>query len=117
MTGFGPLDPELLDAIWGQMQPLWTDESETLLRVVETDPEWIAVGDGLHDNEGYDTEDGKAADPLCPECGSVWDSVYLKLWEKGDFGICIKSYYCERETDHRWTESIGLQRMTTATLT
>ncbi|BBZ37100.1 hypothetical protein [Mycobacterium conspicuum] len=87
------------------MQPLWTDESELLLRVVETDPDWIAVADSFSGNKGYDTKDGRGPDPLCPECGTVWTSIYMKIWQRGDFTICIDTFDCEHS--HRWTRSTG----------
>ncbi|MEB3032293.1 hypothetical protein [[Mycobacterium] nativiensis] len=100
----GPVDPEILDALWGVMQPLWTDEGETLLRVVETDPEWVAIADSFHDNFSQES------DPRCPECGAAWNTIYMKIWQKGDFLICIDSFYCKRNTDHRWTRSTGPNR-------
>lgn len=97
-------DDELLDALWEHMQPAWTDESDTLLRVVETDSDWAVIGDSLHENFG-------SGDPLCPECGALWDSIYFKLWEKGDRGICIDTFYCR--DGHVWTRSTGPYPVTT----
>ncbi|WP_141214038.1 hypothetical protein [Mycobacterium marinum] len=97
----GPIDPALVDALWAYMQPAWTEESETLLKVVETDPDWLVVADS------FGGRGGVAADPdddrLCPECGALWNSIYFRMWEEGDQGICIDTFYCP--AGHIWTTS------------
>lgn len=97
----GPGDSRVVDTLEAHMQPLRTNESATLLKVVESDPEWVVVGDSFHGNFGSD-------EPLCPECASVWESIYIKFWEKGDFVICIDTFDCAH--GHWWTRSTGPNR-------
>lgn len=72
--------------------------ADALSNMFDRDPNWVSFHSGGHER----FVDGEGDNRLCPECGELWDFIWMDIWVNESLNLCagVDSFGCPNK--HSW---------------